>query len=59
MSAVVSAYLLVAPEGFGINTFYGQVAGVCIAGVLMIWFLWWNNLAKQLAPVSLPERNSI
>ncbi|MFA5972537.1 MAG: carbon starvation protein A [Lentimicrobiaceae bacterium] len=59
MSAVVSAYLLVAPEGFAINTFYGQVAGVCIAGVLMIWFLWWNNLAKQLAPVSLPERDSI
>jgi len=55
MSAVVSAYLLVAPEGFGINTFYGQISGVCIAGVLLIWFLVWNNSAKQLAAVKLPK----
>lgn len=55
MSAVVSAYLLVAPEGFGINTLYGQISGVCIAGVLMIWFLIWNNSAKQPAAVKLPK----
>jgi hypothetical protein len=56
MSAVVSAYLLVAPEGFGINTFYGQISGVCIAGVLLIWFLVWHNTAKQLATVIVPEK---
>jgi len=49
MSAVVSAYLLVAPEGFGINTFYGQVSGVCIAMVLLAWFLLWNRSGKEIA----------
>jgi carbon starvation protein CstA len=48
MSAVVSAYLLVAPEGFEINTFYGQIAGMTIATGLMTWFLIWNNSMKQL-----------
>lgn len=56
MSAVVTSYLLVAPEGFGINTFYGQISGICIAGVLLIWFFFWNNSAKQLAAVKVPER---
>ncbi len=56
MSAVVSAYILVAPEGFGIHSLYGQITGICIAVVLMIWFLVWNNAAKQLATVELSER---
>lgn len=55
MSAVVSAYLLVAPEGFGINTFYGQISGVFIAVVLMIWFLVWNNGMKKLAVAEITE----
>jgi len=55
MSAVVTAYLLVAPEGFGISTFYGQITGICIAGVLLIWFLIWNNSAKQLAAIQVPK----
>jgi carbon starvation protein CstA len=54
MSAVVSAYLLVAPEGFGINTFYGQISGVCIGGALLVWFLLWNKSSKQLATIDLP-----
>jgi carbon starvation protein CstA len=49
MSAVVSAYLLVAPEGFGINTFYGQVSGVCISLLLLVWFLVWNRPGKVVA----------
>jgi len=48
MSSVVSAYMLVAPEGFAINTFYGQVAGVVIAFLLMLWFLIWNRSGKVL-----------
>jgi len=56
MSAVVSAYLLVAPEGFGINTFYGQISGICVAGVLMIWFLIWNNSIKKLATVEITKQ---
>jgi len=51
MSAVVVAYLLVAPEGFGINTFYGQVSGIAIAIALMIWFLLSKNSARQMATV--------
>jgi len=43
MSAVVSAYILVAPEGFGLHTFFGQIAGVIVAGLLMLWFLVWNK----------------
>ena len=43
MSAVVTAYILVAPEGFAINTFYGQIAGVFVAVLLMIWFLAWKR----------------
>jgi carbon starvation protein CstA len=53
MSAVVSSYLLVAPEGFGVNTFYGQIAGICIAAVLMIWFLIWNKSVKKLVTADL------
>ena len=59
MSAVVSAYLLVAPEGFAVNTFYGQVSGVCIGGVLMIWFMLWKNSLKKLSTIDLPGRNAI
>ncbi|MEI8048029.1 MAG: carbon starvation protein A [Bacteroidota bacterium] len=48
MSAVVSAYILVAPEGFGIDTFYGQVTGVCFSGILLTWFwIWRNSVAVQ------------
>lgn len=49
MSAVVSAYVLVAPEGFGINTLYGQVSGVCISLLLLVWFLVWNRTVKVVA----------
>lgn len=59
MSAVVSAYLLVAPEGFGIHTIYGQISGVCIAAVLMAWFLVWNSSAKRLAVIDLPEKGRL
>ncbi|MDO9256206.1 MAG: carbon starvation protein A [Bacteroidales bacterium] len=55
MSAVVTTYLLVAPEGFQINTLYGQISGICIASLLLIWFLIWNYTAKQLASVKLPR----
>ncbi len=48
MSAVVSAYILVAPEGFGIDIFYGQVTGVCFSGILLTWFwIWRNSVAVQ------------
>lgn len=48
MSAVVSAYLLVAPEGFAISTTYGQIAGIAIASGLAVWFLYWNR--KRIKP---------
>jgi carbon starvation protein CstA len=51
MSAVITAYILVAPEGFGINTFYGQISGVAIAIALMLWFLLSKNSARQMATV--------
>ncbi len=57
MSAVVSTYILVAPEGFEITTYYGQVAGVCIGLALMVWFLLWNHSTKQLVPVEVSARN--
>jgi carbon starvation protein CstA len=59
MSAVVSSYLLVAPEGFGINTFYGQIAGICFAGLLMIWFLIWNKSVKKLVTVDLKAKTRL
>ena len=59
MSAVVSSYLLVAPEGFGINTLYGQIAGICFAGLLMIWFLIWNKSVKKLVPVDLNAKTRL
>jgi carbon starvation protein CstA len=58
MSAVVSSYILVAPEGFGINTLVGQISGVCIAGILMIWFLVWNSAAKKLVTLDLNDRRN-
>ena len=59
MSAVVSAYLLVAPEGFGINTYYGQISGVIIASGLLLWFLLWKNSVNKLAPIDLPSKRTI
>jgi hypothetical protein len=52
MSAVVSAYLLVAPEGFGIDILYGQISGVCIAMLLSAWFLIWNRTARLAVSVN-------
>jgi carbon starvation protein CstA len=57
MSAVVLSYLLVAPEGFEVNTFYGQMAGICISGVLMLWFLLWNYSSKEPSLVELTENS--
>jgi carbon starvation protein CstA len=57
MSAVVSSYLLVAPEGFGINIFYGQMAGIGIAFILLLWFMMWKNSIRKLAPVRLTVNN--
>lgn len=51
MTAVVSAYLLVAPEGFAINTFYGQVAGISLAVILMLVFLVWQRRMPEPALV--------
>lgn len=59
MSAVVSSYLLVAPEGFGINTLYGQIAGICFSGLVMIWFLIWNKSVKKLVPVDLKAKTRL
>lgn len=42
MTAVVTAYLLVAPEGFKMNVEIGQIIGVCLAGILAIVFMIWN-----------------
>lgn len=59
MSAVVSSYLLVAPEGFGINTLYGQIAGICFSGLVMIWFLIWNKSVKQLVTLDLKAKTRL
>jgi carbon starvation protein CstA len=53
MTAVVSAYLLVAPEGFGINTLYGQLSGVSLAFVLMLVFFIWQR--RMLKPALILE----
>ena len=52
MTAVVSAYLLVAPEGFGINTLYGQIAGISLAFLLMLVFFIWQNRVNKLVPIA-------
>jgi len=54
MTAVVSAYLLVAPEGFAISTFYGQVSGVCIAVLTVLWFMLWRNSSDKLKTADIP-----
>ncbi len=59
MSAVVSSYLLVAPEGFGINTLYGQIAGICFSVLLMIWFLIWNKSVKKLVTLDLKVKTGL
>lgn len=49
MTSVVSAYLLVAPEGFGINVLYGQISGIGLAFMLMIvFFVWLRNYPKPI-----------
>jgi len=48
MSAVVSAYLLVAPEGYGMHTFYGQLCGIGLSAILMIlFFIWLQKKGKD------------
>lgn len=58
MSAVVLAYILVAPEGFKIATGYGQIAGVCISFILLIWFLLWEQMYCRQAKVNTPLQNT-
>jgi len=47
MTAVVSAYILVAPEGLGISNYYGQIAGICISAIIVIWFMMWNFYRRR------------
>jgi carbon starvation protein CstA len=54
MTAVVSAYLLVAPEGFAINTFYGQISGICIAVLTVLWFMLWRNSLAKVKTADIP-----
>ena len=54
MTAVVSAYLLVAPEGFAINTFYGQISGICIAVITVLWFMLWRNSLAKVKTADIP-----
>ncbi len=42
MTAVVTAYILVAPEGFKINVQIGQIIGVSLSIVTAVIFLLWN-----------------
>ncbi|OFX38375.1 MAG: carbon starvation protein CstA [Bacteroidetes bacterium GWA2_32_17] len=42
MTAVVTAYLLVAPEGFKMNVQNGQIIGICLSIVTAIVFMIWN-----------------
>jgi carbon starvation protein CstA len=48
MTAVVTAYLLVAPEGFAINTLIGQVAGVAISAIITLVFIVWAYTEKKV-----------
>lgn len=55
MTAVVTAYILVAPEGFGIKVFYGQSIGIAFSLVMMggffIWLLRMRTLQGKWQPV--------
>lgn len=42
MTAVVTAYILVAPEGFKMNVQTGQIIGVCLSIVTTVAFIIWN-----------------
>jgi carbon starvation protein CstA len=56
MSAVIIAYILVAPEGFNMNVVFGQLAGVCISFILFIWFLFWKKSAKIFLHSDVSEK---
>jgi len=43
MTAVVSSYILVAPEGFSLDPLHGQVAGSLLAGLSFIGFYAWSR----------------
>lgn len=51
MTAVVTAYLAVAPEGFGLNISAGQIAGIIISFIMLISFLVWNYKYKPAKSV--------
>ena len=48
MTAVVSSYILVAPEGFQLNLKIGQIAGISIAGVAAVLFFLWFKKSKKI-----------
>jgi carbon starvation protein CstA len=55
MTAVVTAYILVAPEGLGIKVLYGQIIGIAFSLVMMggffIWLLRIRTLQGKWRPV--------
>jgi len=42
MTSVVTAYLMVAPEGFKLNVFWGQTIGIIISLTITVVFVIWN-----------------
>jgi carbon starvation protein CstA len=43
MTAVCSAYILVAPEGFHIKPFWGQLSGIAVALITLVIFFYWKK----------------
>ncbi|WP_282123844.1 carbon starvation CstA family protein [Algibacter mikhailovii] len=47
MTAVVTTYILVAPEGFSLDYKLSYSVGIIIALVLSIWFIFWKPTKEQ------------
>jgi carbon starvation protein CstA len=59
MTAVVTAYILVAPEGFGITVVYGQIIGIGISFSMMGAFFVWLQKMKVVQSKLLPVEETV
>ncbi|MFT2007603.1 carbon starvation protein A [Pontibacter sp. 13R65] len=55
MSAVITSYILVAPEGFGLPIELAYTAGITVAASLLLAALWKINLRKNKAALEMAK----
>ncbi len=55
MTAVISTYILFAPEGFALGEDMAYIIGISITTIIAGWFFWYKMKLNKLAMVPVPQ----